>query len=94
MIELFQDLTVTYIKTKKYDSVFFANSRANYSDISCLLKSTIKLIQDLMVTYILTKFGADWSIFLDMLECKQSQIQQFFQTQGQITPDVLILFVP
>ena len=29
-----------------------------------------------------------------MLECKQSQIQQFFQIQGQITPDVLIRFVP
>ena len=29
-----------------------------------------------------------------MLECKQSQIQQFFQIQGQITPDVPIRFVP
>ena len=25
-----------------------------------------------MATYILTKFGADWSIFLDVLECKFS----------------------
>ena len=45
-----------------------------------------------MVTYILTKFGADWLIFVDV-ECKQSQIQQFFQIQGQITPDVLIRFI-
>ena len=29
-----------------------------------------------------------------MLECKQSQIQQFFQIQGQITPDVLVQFDP
>ena len=28
-----------------------------------------------------------------MLECKQSQIPQFFQIQGQITQDVLIQFV-
>ena len=52
-----------------------------------------------MVTYILTKFGAHWLIFVDvksanMLECKQSQIQQFFHIQGQITPDVLVRFVP
>ena len=56
------------------DSAFFANSRANYSDSSGLIKSIIEVIQDLMVTYILTKFGADWSIFVDMLKCKQSQI--------------------
>ena len=29
------------------------------------LSSIIKLIRDLMVIYILTKFGADWSIFVD-----------------------------
>ena len=29
-----------------------------------------------------------------MLECKQIQIQQFFQIQGHITPDVLVRFVP
>ena len=29
-----------------------------------------------------------------MLECKQSQIQQFFQILEQITPNVLIPFVP
>ena len=46
-----------------------------------------------MVIYILTKYGADWSIFVDA-GCKQSQIQQFFQIQGQITLDVLIRFVP
>ena len=31
--------------------------------------------------------------YLQMLECKQSQIPQFFQIQGQITLDVLIRFV-
>ena len=49
----------------KLDSAFFANSRVNYSDSSGLIKSIIKLIRGLMVTYILTKFGADWSIFVD-----------------------------
>ena len=29
------------------------------------IRFIIELIQDLMVTYILTKFGADWSIFVD-----------------------------
>ena len=43
----------------KLDSIFFANSKANYSDSSGLIKSIIELIQDLIVTYILTKFGAD-----------------------------------
>ena len=49
---------VARVKTK-LDPIFFANSRANYSDSSGLIKSIIKLIQDLMVTYILTKYGAD-----------------------------------
>ena len=35
-------------------------------DSSDLIRSIIKLIRDLMVTYILTKFGADWSIFVDV----------------------------
>ena len=29
-----------------------------------------------------------------MLECKQSQIKQFFLIQGQITPDVTVGFDP
>ena len=63
-------------------------------DSSGLIRSIIKLIRDYMITYILTKFGADWSIlnFVDDIECKQGHIQQFFQIQGQITPDVLIRF--
>ena len=53
----------------------------------------IKLFQDLTVPYIMTKFGADWLLlFLKMLECKQSQIKQFFLIQGQITPDVTVGF--
>ena len=47
------------------DSASFANSRANNSHSSGQIKSIITLIRDLMVTYILTKFGADWSIFVD-----------------------------
>ena len=43
----------------------FANSRGNNLDSAGSIKSIIHLIQDLMVTYILTKFGADWLIFLD-----------------------------
>ena len=71
--------------------VTFANSRANNSDSSGPIKPIIKLIRDLMVTYILTKFDDDWLIFVDArLEWKQSQIQQFFQIQGQITQDVLV----
>ena len=52
----------TFVDARVYtksDSANFANSRANYSDSSGLIKSIIALIQDLMVTYILTKFGAD-----------------------------------
>ena len=46
-----------------------------------------------MVTYILTKFGADWSIFVDDRSVN-SHIQQFVQIQGQITPNVLVQFDP
>ena len=46
-----------------------------------------------MITYILTTFGADWSIFVDDSVNKR-HIQQFFQIQGQITPDVLVQFDP
>ena len=47
-----------------------ANSRADNSDSSGLISSIIKLIRDLMVIYILTKFGADWLIFVDVLTRK------------------------
>ena len=72
----------------------FANSRANNSDSSGPIKSVIELIQDLMVTYILTKFGADWLIFV-VLECKQS-VSAFFPNSGAkfLTPDVLVQFDP
>ena len=52
------------VKTKS-DLAIFANSRANNLDSSVLIKSIIELIRDLMVTYNLTKFGADWLIFVD-----------------------------
>ena len=43
----------------------FSNSRANNSTSSGPINSIIELIRDLMVIYILTKFGADWLIFVD-----------------------------
>ena len=49
----------------KSDSAIFANSRGNNSDSSGPIKSKINLIQDLMVTYILSKFGANWLVFVD-----------------------------
>ena len=51
---------------RKSDSGIFAKSRANNSNSYGPIKSIIKLIQDLMVTYILTKFGADWLLFVDV----------------------------
>ena len=42
-----------------------SNSRADNWDSSGLINSTIELNRDLMVIYILTKFGADWLIFVD-----------------------------
>ena len=52
------------MKTKS-DSAIFANSKAYNSDSSGPIKSITELIKDLTVTYILTKFGSDWSIFVD-----------------------------
>ena len=43
----------------------FCNSRADNSNSSGPITSIIKLIRDLTVIYILTKFGADWLIFVD-----------------------------
>ena len=53
------------LECKQSDSAIFANSKANNSNSSALIKSIIDLIQDLMVTYISTKFGADWLVFAD-----------------------------
>ena len=38
---------------------------ADNSDSSFPISSIIELIRDLMVIYILTKFGADWLIYVD-----------------------------
>ena len=57
------------VLTKSYSAII-ANSRANNSDSSGSITSIIKLLRDLMVTYILTKFGADWLIFVDASENK------------------------
>ena len=75
IIELIPDLMGIYIvaklhicrcqSTKKVKYGKFSNSRADNSDSSCPIRSIIKLLRDLMITYILTKFGADWSIFVD-----------------------------
>ena len=40
-------------------------SRADNSDSSGPISSIIELIRDLLVIYTLTKFGADWLIFVD-----------------------------
>ena len=44
----------------------FSNSRAYNSESCALISSIIEIIQDLMVIYTLTKFGADWLIFVDV----------------------------
>ena len=46
-----------------------------------------------MFIFIVTKFGAD-GLYLWMLERKQSQMQQFFTIQDQITPVVLVQLDP
>ena len=53
----------TRVKKVKYGK--FSNSRADNSDSSGPITFIIELIRDLMVIYILTKFGADWFIFVD-----------------------------
>ena len=46
----------------KYSNI--SNSRVNNSICSGPIRPIIKLIRYLMVIYILTKFGADWLIFV------------------------------
>ena len=55
---IFADARINKVKYCK-----FSNSRADNSDNSGLISSII--IRDLMVIYILTKFAADWLIFVD-----------------------------
>ena len=43
----------------------FSNSRGNNFSFSDPIRPTIELIRDVMVIYTLTKFGADWLIFVD-----------------------------
>ena len=57
---IFADASVNKVKYGK-----FSNSRVDNSDSSGPIKSIVSLIRDLIVTYILTKFGVDWSIFVD-----------------------------
>ena len=57
---IFADASINKVKYGK-----FSNSRADNLDSSDPISSIIKLIRDLMVIYILTKFGADWLIFVD-----------------------------
>ena len=44
-----------------------------------------------MLIFTVTKFGADWLIFVDVRE-QTSQMQQFFTIQDQITPVVPVQF--
>ena len=57
---IFADVSVNKVKYGK-----FSNSRADNSDSSGLISSIIELIRDLIFIYNLTKFGADWLIFVD-----------------------------
>ena len=47
------------------------------------IRSIIKLIRDLMITYILTKFGADWLIFVDDRVLKKVIFSNFSKFQGK-----------
>ena len=46
-----------------------------------------------MLIFIMTKFGANWFIFVDA-RSKQSRMQQYFPIQEQITPVVLVQLDP
>ena len=61
-----QYLQMLVLKKVKYGK--FSNSRADNSDSSGPISSIIKVIRDRIVIYILTKFGADWLIFVDARE--------------------------
>ena len=70
----------TFVDARVYKSQiqqFFANSKADNSHGSGPIKSIIQLIQDLMVTYILTKFGADWFIFVDVKSVNKVSFSNF-----------------
>ena len=87
----FRDLIVIYILIKfgadwlmfadarvytKSNSAIFSNSRANNFECSVPIISIITLILDLLV--ILSPSLVLIDLYLQMLECKQSQIWQFF----------------
>ena len=65
------------------DSTIFANSRANNSVSSGLIKSIINSSEILMVLYILTKFGADWLIFLDDKSVNKVRFSNFSKFKGK-----------
>ena len=58
-------VSICRCKDIKSDSAIFANSSTNNSESSGPITFIIELIRDLIITYILTKFGADWLIFVD-----------------------------
>ena len=63
----------------------FSNSRADNSDSSGPISSIIELIQDPMVIYILTKFGADWLIFVDASVHKMVKGMKSIERKGENT---------
>ena len=81
------------LEVHKVNAAIFPSSRANNSSCSGPIGSMIELIQILLNINILPKFGADWSIFVDA-RSTQSQMQQFFPVQEQITPVVLVQLDP
>ena len=63
----------------------FSNSRADNLDSSGPISFIIKLIRDLLVIYTLTKFGADWLIFVDPRVLTR---KLWIDDDGQTTTDV------
>ena len=53
------------LECKQSDTANFSNLRADSSNTSGPISSIIEFIRDLMVVYTLTKFGADYLIFVD-----------------------------
>ena len=67
--------------TVKYGK--FSNSRADNLDSSGPITFIIEFIWNLMVIYILTKFGADWLIFVDARVLTRKLWTDVRQTDGQ-----------
>ena len=77
---------------KKFKYGKFSNSRTDNSDNSGPIRSIIELIRDLMITYNMTKFGADWLIFVDD-SVNKVIFSNFSKFKGKLTPDILVFSI-